>query len=68
MDCSRRHAPDGKDGNPDEKCVEEIVEPRSPMRPFLGSAHREADRDERREVGKGHPENRFQQVQIFDNE
>ncbi len=48
MDGSRQYAPDRKDGNPDKKCMEDVVESRSPTGPFLGSAHREADGDERR--------------------
>jgi len=47
LDGSREYVPDGKDGNPDEEGVKEVVESRSPTRPFLGSAHREADGDER---------------------
>ncbi len=58
MDGSRQYAPDRKDGNPDKKCMEDVVESRSPTGPFLGSAHREADGDERRSVGKDDPENR----------
>ena len=48
--------------------MEEVVESRSPNGPFLGSAHREADRDERRKVRKDDPENGSQQIQILDDE
>ena len=65
---SRQYAPEGKDRNPDEKHVEEVVESRSPIRPFFGSAHCEAYRDERGYVRKDDPENRSHEVQILDNE
>ena len=68
MDGSRHYAPDGKHRNPDEKCMEEVVESWSPTGPFLASAYREADGDERPEVRKDNPENRHQQVEILDNE
>ncbi len=68
MDNSGHYAPDGKHGNPDEKCMEEVVESRSPIRPFFGSAHCEAYRDERGYVRKDDPENRSHEVQILDNE
>jgi hypothetical protein len=58
----------GKHGNPDEKCMEEVVESASPTGLFLASAYREADGDERPEVRKDNPENRHQQVEILDNE
>lgn len=53
---SGQYAPDGNDRNPDQERVEEVVERRSPTRPFLGSTHGEADRDERRWVRKDDPE------------
>jgi hypothetical protein len=68
LDGSRHYVPDGKHGNPDEKCMEEVVESGSPTGPFLASAYREADGDERPEVRKDNPENRHQQVEILDNE
>jgi hypothetical protein len=48
--------------------MEEVVESGSPTGPFLASAYREADGDERPEVRKDNPENRSQEVQILDNE
>jgi len=48
--------------------MEEVVESMSPTGPFLASAYREADGDERPEVRKDNPENGHQQVEILDNE
>ena len=48
--------------------MEEVVESGSSTGPFLVSAYREADGDERPEVRKDNPENRDQQVEVLDNE
>jgi len=68
IDGSGHYAPDGKHGNPDEKCMEEVVESRSPTGPFLASAYREADGDERPEVGKDNQKTVTNWLRILDNE